>query len=330
MEFGKANLTNSGTGQERAAIYKLGHEQESQRTMIVRIAPPIKDLAAKGTWRVFIKRHFGYVQPVTKKDGTKINIPLPFLCPQEYDREGNVTVQCDECNEIKRFKTEIETAEVALKKEGKDEAAIDSILKHKKAWTKTHNLSRKWYSIGKNLDHKWGYVETSKTCMNDFLETIKSLTADGNDPLGQNGLWFKFTRTGSKFNDISDKAKEMLEKQADGSLRFKSDTLTENDIAQLEKLDSLSALPTVLAKKLTAAQVSEIVKSGGDENVLKAIFNTPTKTESKPQTVTLEESGKTLAQHMVETVAKAEVKKTLSVKEAAEMPVDEFLAQFEN
>lgn len=286
LAIGKTNYKGGSAGgnaalPEKLTFYKLGHKAADgkDRVLIVRGAPPIGPLAETGVWRRFMKQHFGYGFNVITGSGEKRFIPATFLCIEETDREGNVKVQCPECNEIKLRKAKKEAKEVEMKAAGKTEEEIDTALKHVKMWLREHNVDKKWWMNAKDPSGKWGILTISYSSMKLYMEILKELTEKNFDPLGaEKGLWFRFTRRGNSFNDIKDIPTVEMDTAQDGSMRMRLDTLTDGDLVQLAALPPL----TEHGRVLTYDQIDELVKSGGDEQVVRTVMNIPVSNNRAP------------------------------------------------
>lgn len=369
VTFGKPNYSGSGNTQqqERVPYFKLGHKTPADRTLIARIAPPYGAGAEKGVWRRFVKNHFGYTISFVNDKGEKRDIPQTFLCIEDTDRDGNVRSECPECNEIKKFDAKLKDMEAKLKAEGKSEADILTATQYLRVWLKAHNIDKKWHMVAKNVASQWGYLTISYSAMKLLMEEIKKLGEAGIDPLSpEKGVWFRFTRTGTFFNEIKDTPVVEMEEVEGGMFRRKYDALTASDLEALAKLPELHTV----GKSLTFEQIQLLVKSGGDEQVVRTVFNLPTPSrrnqtaapaqESKPASTPQEtkpaaapapapaaEEDDEVAKAMA-ALAAAQAKKKAAQAAAAqpppaakpatpgpnamaamEMPMDEFLAQFE-
>jgi hypothetical protein len=287
IKIGKANYSDKSDSKEKTVFYSLGHKVPADRRLTLRFAPPIGELADKGIWKVFIKDHWGYTLAVVDGQGKKRNIPLKFGCIEKTDRNGNVLQECPECEEIKRQKLARDTKEKALKEAGKDPETIETSLKFVKDWIKAHNLDRKWHMVAKDLSGKWGFAKMSHSCEKLLLGEIQKQIEKGQDPIGLKGMWFDFERTGNSFNDIKDLPKPTMEEDSSGAFRFKFDTLTDSDFEQLEKLMPLNQL----SRMLSYEQIEQLVQSGGDEQVVRAVFGMPVREESS-STVSTETTTK--------------------------------------
>src|SRR6185369_17099167 len=220
--YGKANYDNNSGQLPQLTFFKLRSRDPKVLSLQARIAPPIKDLAEKGTWAVYVKTHFGYRIKVTKKDGTQVEIPQTFVCPEQRDRTGNITSDCPECNAISLARSKMDTAKKRLEAEGKTAEQVTAGLRSYSSWLKNHALDKKWHMIAKSQDGKWGYLQISHSLKKRLGEVISEMvTKSGGklDPLGpERGVWFHFTRNDTqKFNEIDDQVKPLMEETEPGS-----------------------------------------------------------------------------------------------------------------
>jgi hypothetical protein len=278
VPYGKANYESGGQF-EKVVYHQLGHKQESDRVLIVRIAPPIKSFAEKGIWARYIKTHWGYgIRYTNSKTGETKKIPKTFLCIERVDREGAITQECPECKETRAIKADVDERQKKYASEGKTPEEIESLLRSKKGYLKDHNQDRKWHMLAKDLNGKWGYLKISHTCKQLLDAQIKKLIEKGIDPLcSDKGVYFRFERTGTTWNTI----KDTPEVHRDAEDKIKYDQLTDGDWGQLEKLQELAILGT----PLTYDQIQHLVRSGGDEETVRMVMNLPQKS-AEPEVVT--------------------------------------------
>lgn len=271
MQIGKPNYNRTNT--EKLTYYRLGMK-ENQRELTVFIAPPIKSMAADGNYAAYLKQHFGYTTP-GKADKP---IPMTFNCLERKDKNQNIVQECPECNEISLRKTSVETMEIKLKASNTPPEIIEAQLRPQRDWLKSHNLDRKWNLLAKSESGVWGILTLSHTAFKDLQREITDLRKLGvEDPIGQTGVWFSFTRTGTAFNDIKDTCKAVQIRDGK-SFSHKYGTLTELDLQALEAMPEL----ITLGRKISYEQIKMLVESGGDENVVKSVFNLSQKTETSP------------------------------------------------
>lgn len=284
IQFGKPNYNNNGSNNqqsERQVFFKLGHKDPKQRTLVVRIAPPIGELSQSGIWARYIKQHFGYTIKFTNRSGETKSVPMTFKCIEQTDRNNNVLQPCPECEEIRRQKEELEKKTKRLEAEGKSKEEVKTATHYLKAWLKDHNLDKKWHLVAKNTAGQWGFLTISHSAWKLLKGNpsapglIDNLVAKNIDPLSPDkGVWFRFVRNGTDFNEIRDipeVEKETVTVNGETLERVKFDSFTQADLAALEKLPSLDSL----GRTLTFDQIKMLVTSGGDEETVRTVMNMP-------------------------------------------------------
>lgn len=286
LTVGKSNYNANNSA--KLVFYRLGMK-DNQRELTLRIAPPIKDLAEKGYIAVYVKQHFGY--SIAGKDNKRI--PVTFNCIERRGKDKKIVQECPECNEIAARKADLEAKEARYKADGTAAEVVEAALRPAKAWLKEHNLDKKWNLNAKNEAGVWGYLAIGHKCYDkELLPLLKKLQTSMSieDPTGvEEGVWLKFTRLGDKFNDIADKVEVVQVSLGKGQTQIKTDTLNEKDFSALEAMPSL----TTLGRRLTYEQIATLVESGGDEEVVKAVFNSSSPRSEKGETSPVSTSGPT-------------------------------------
>jgi hypothetical protein len=264
MQVGKPNY-NAGN-KDRLTFFRLTMKDDG-RFLSVRIAPPVKSLADEGKFAIYCKQHFGYGYRF--KEGGPV-VPQTFICIERKDRKsGSLIEECPECSENALRQTEYDAQLKRLVAGGMSEEAAKRQLMPLGTYLKEHNLDRKWNLLAKNKAGTWGILSISHKCYEALLAQIKELQALGiEDPLGIEGVWFEFKRTGDSWNTIVDTV--TVEKIASGKGNFSisTDTLTEVDFKAIEALPELTAI----GRKLTYDQIKMLVSSGGAEDVVKSVM----------------------------------------------------------
>jgi hypothetical protein len=269
LQIGKPNYNR--TNSEKLVYYRLGMK-DNQRELTLFICPPIKSMAEDGAYATYVKQHFGYTLP---GKGDK-PYPKTFNCIEKRDKGRNVTQECPECNEIDLRKKAMEATEVRLKAANSTPEIIEAHLRPMKAWLKEHNCDKKWNLLAKNEANVWGILALSHTAFKDFQREIADLRKAGiEDPIGVTGCWWRFTRTGTSFNDITDTCKAVQEKSGK-SFMYKEATMTDSDFQALEAMPELTSLGT----KISYEQIKMLVESGGDEAVVKSVFASSQRSET--------------------------------------------------
>lgn len=281
--IGKPNYAGGGdqSGRQSLTFHKLGHKEPKNRVLVVRIAPPVGPLAERGIWALYVKQHFGYSIPFTNRNGEVKKIPVTFRCLERQDRNGNITQRCPECDEINRQKEKLAAKEKELSAKGLSEDDIKAQTAFVRMWLKEHNLDRKWNMVAKDNGSRWGFLTISHACFKLLKGNeqapglIDTLIANGIDPLSPDkGLWIRFTRNGTAFNEIRDiptVETESVTRDGETYERKKYDALTQADIDAISKLPALDTL----GRELTFDAIKRIVESGGDEEILRDVMNMP-------------------------------------------------------
>lgn len=330
QKYGKASYgKNTKYENSRPVTYKLkfDHKDPANRSLTLRFAPPVKDQQNNPHgWYKQINQHYGYGIEVKKKNGETVFVPQTFKCVRRYGSDGQISEECPECNEILKIKTDTAAKEAALKAAGRSEDEIKSLMKANNDWLKSHNLDRKIYLFAKNQDNVWGYAAITKTCKEALDAKINELVSQGLDPLDpEAGVWFRFTRvTPDGKVDTVDTEKVV---SPDGrSFSYKTDTMTQNDWEQIEKLPSLSQYATVISTE----DVRTLVDTKGEAAA--AIFARGKPTYTKPTATTEQSPAPVAAPAVVQApvVTQAAAPTQVSIPPGATLPggqsVEEFLA----
>jgi len=264
-KFGKAS-TGTGT---RTRHFRLVDGSNHYR-----IAPAYGTLAASGKWFRFIKQHWGY-----KSAGNETNVagfPRLFICQEDVDFKSKLVHKaCDECSLISNTAAAVENRAQQLLEAGKSEADIETILGPKRQWLKEHNLDKKYIVLAKNDKNEWGVLwlpYKAKEALDNRRKTIQ--TEEGFDVLdADDGAWVNFTRSGQGFKTSygCDIVSEII--ALDNGKRAKQpkqEALVDADFDSIvAECPDLNSVGTVL----TDEQVTRLVESMGDPDVVEAIFN---------------------------------------------------------
>lgn len=235
---------------------------------VVRILPPMNELAADGTWAVYAGIHFGY-KGVNARDRSKPT-HRPFQCIEEKDfKTMMLTQDCPECDNIAAAEKERESLETQLVAEGKTKEQIKEELEPIVSWLKEHNVDRKWAMHAKLPDGTFTILKIPhKTKKLLEKEIARVIAEDGVDPLHpEQGVWFCFERSG-KGKDTQDTVTVEYESVKEGGRiirTLKLAPLTEADEAKaVKECRNLKMLNT----KISYEQIKMLVEcSGGDEDV---------------------------------------------------------------
>jgi hypothetical protein len=264
-KFGKASTTN-GT--------RIRHHRLVDGNNHFRIAPAYGTLAASGKWFRFIKQHWGYKS--AGNDTSPAGFPKLFICPEDVDYKSKmIRKACDECSLISNTAAKVENREAQLKEGGKSEAEIETILGAQYEWLKAHNLDKKYIVLAKNDKNEWGVLWLPYKAK-EALDTRRKLVQaeEGFDVLdAEEGAWVNFTRSGQGFktNYGCDSVSEIITlDNGKKAKQPKQEALVDADFdAIVAECPDLNSVGTVL----TDEQISRLVESMGDADVVEAIFN---------------------------------------------------------
>lgn len=243
---------------------------------IFRILPPLGELAAEGIWAVYDSMHWGY------KGSRGMR---PFKCIQKKDfKTKMIKVQCPECDKIAEKTALVEDHKKSLAAQGKSPEEIAESVKPLSDWLFSHNLDKKWYLNVLTQDGKIGRLAIPHKMYTQLQEVITDLVSkQGVDPIGvEGGLWFNLVRTGKGLQTTHRVAVvEQMETINGRAMRtYKPAPLTQEVLQRVgtEAYDLKNAV-----KSLSFDDIQLIVKSGGDPEIVDAIFGNGEVTRSAEQ-----------------------------------------------
>ncbi len=273
--FGKASTGGGGS--------KTRHHRLVDGSNIYRIAPAYGTLAASGKWFRFIKQHWGYKS--TGNDQNPQGFPRLFICPEDVDfRTKIVRRACAECTAISTTAANVENKTQKLKEAGKTDEEINTVLGVQKQWLKEHNLDKKYMVIAKNMKEEWGILWLpfkAKEALDNRRKKV--LEEEGYDILdADEGAWIEFTRSGTFRTTVygCDVVSELVATASGKKARqTKQEALTDADFDMIvAEVPDLSTIGT----SLTDEQIERLVESGGDPEVVEAIFNEGREASASP------------------------------------------------
>lgn len=155
--------------------------KKNQNTFILRVLPPMGNLADAGKWSIYHRVEFGY----TGTDGRM----RPFLSPRVVNFKGMVEVE----SEAHKRRELIKAQQAAAKKNG-DNALVE----------KSTNLLKKYNQDAKHhmnvidLQGNIGLFKLGHKGFQALKAEVDRLRSEGIDPIGvDNGRFFVFSRNGS-------------------------------------------------------------------------------------------------------------------------------------
>ena len=254
------NPTDENTG-FKFKFFSLSEKEAN----IYRIAPPVKSLKSVGKWKIFDSIHFGYTIPNEKKP-EKPRHPA-FRCIQKKNRNGMIEQDCPECDFLAREKAQDEK--------------LKASNKPVRDWNDPtrHNLDKKYYVLAKNLAGEWGVLKIQYKAM----QAIEDVLAEYQEQSGgqhaldaKAGVWLTISKSGKGF-ETRFNASVTLEDMGGGNFRRKPAALTSVDAAAIEKCPDLATYND--NKVLSYDQISALVASNGDPEVVAMVFGQPFRAE---------------------------------------------------
>lgn len=336
---------NSGFGKAKfgknAEVYSKIFKLEDGKELIVRLLPPMKSLAANGTWAVYQAVHYGYYG-INKKDPSKVSA-RPFKCIEEKNfKTGMITRSCPECVEIKLKKELLEERTAQLEKRT-DMTAEEKkvVLAPLENFVRKHNVDRKWYINVMDLSGAFGFLTISHRLKKQLDDLIQKINNDeGVDPFDlDNGAWFNFRRNGKKLAVI-DTVEAVYAKEEVNGRRvnvLKMAPLTEQQ--QASALAQCSDLSEVV-RSISVDQMNLLVGSSGDPDDVDRILSLgATGARSELERSASRREASPMNEVSVAAPVRAnksetkpvvnEVKQPPKTNAIAELPEDKFLELFE-
>jgi hypothetical protein len=256
-------------GKAQYGSRKKNNFRLQEGSTIARILPPFGACAAKGIWATFEGVHWGYKGSLGMK---------PFKCPQKKNfKTKMVEVQCPECDKIAAKKKLHDEQKKALEEQGKTPEQVKEQLKPLADWLFSHNLDKKWHMNVLMPDGKMGRLSIPHKMYQQLQAAISDLVEKkGIDPMSPDqGVQFEFIRTGKGVNTthtIKVVEQEMTVDVGGKSMKVSTPKvvpLTEEVIGRLatEAYDLSQS-----AAALTFDQIKSLVESGGDSDIVDAVF----------------------------------------------------------
>jgi hypothetical protein len=246
---------------------------------IYRILPPCGSLAEAGKWTVYEAIHWGY-------KGTN-NRFRNFRCPLQKGKDKMVVKPCAECDKIAEQKATYDRLFKELTEgKGMGKEAAKEKLKYLGDWTQSHNRDAKWYMNVMNPQGEIGRLPIPHKMYEALKLAIAEVIKKQIDPIAiDQGVYFDFQRSGT-FSQTTHAVRIVTESftppgTTDTYERIKKAPLTQE---QLKRMETEAYDLGDMFRSLTSDQVAMLVKSGGEADVVDAVFASP---ESKKDVATL-------------------------------------------
>jgi len=320
MEIGKPS---SGGGSRKKNYFKV-----TQGSSVFRILPPMGNLAKAGVWSKYYEVHFGYENVD--------DYMRPFQTCEVKSRDRKMIEIDDPATErIKKLKSQLVAVQERNKTNPSDalEAKIEE-LQTLVGFPAKFNLDKRHYVNAMNEKGEIGLLglkHKEKLALEDARAKLKK--EDGVDPVGFDGAFIEFTKSGKAFDTIVQvSGHSIVSKGTDGknvrtlNTHSLDDTLINRLADEAFELDNLFIA-------LTREEIKTIVKASeaGEEKGKKAVSavfekyqpsksaKTEAKTVEKVEVVEEKVVAKTVTKSTPKATVKAapKVEETLSMDEEA-------------
>lgn len=221
---------------------------------VYRILPPLGEMADTGRWFKHYKVVWGY------QDSNKKNKPFLDCFKASYDDSGKM-IGVDVPSAARDRAEEIKTARAAVADALKADPTNQELLAKKKTLGELgmkYNIESKYYINAVNEQNEIGLLKIGKRAMDGLMEQIKVLRERGLDPLGLNGVFFNFHRSGTGLSTVYTVTPHRV-LNADGTESMKTHTMDDVFINRLsaEAFELADMYPAP-----TSEEVSRIVNEG--------------------------------------------------------------------
>ena len=154
--------------------------RKDQNTFILRILPPMGELADAGKWSVYHKVEFGYK--------TSDNRLKPFLSPRVVNYQGMVEVESEAHKRREGLKAQADQAK---------DSGDTSTEQRCRELLRQYNQDAKHYMNAVDLQGNVGLFKIGHRGYQALKAEIDRLRSEGVDPIGvENGRYLVFNRTG--------------------------------------------------------------------------------------------------------------------------------------
>lgn len=254
VKIGKARFGSQG-GQQRK-YFKLKDGEQAYR-----ILPPLGELADQGRWSVFHSVHYGY----KSSDGKQ----KPFLtCEVKNRKNGMIEVADAAKDRITTLKAKLEEA-----KKNNNKAIVDR-LEPLVGQQGMYNLDNNHYMNVIDAQGNIGILKIRHKAKLALEAEIKSLNADGVDPLGvEDGRYFVFTRSGMG-RDTTFGVKVLKEKiKVEGVGNVERDVVHKLDENLISRLSTEAGELNKIFKSLTSEEIKQVVAGSNLETGVSPVLD---------------------------------------------------------
>jgi hypothetical protein len=272
--------------------------KKDQNTFILRILPPLGELAESGKWSVFHRVEFGHL-------GTDGRMK-PFLSPRVVNFDGMVEVESESHTRRESLKTQLEQAKAAG-----NAGLVEQIT----TLLRKYNQDSKHYMNVVDLQGNIGLFKIGHRGFQALKAQIEKLRSEGIDPIGiENGRFFVFSRSGKGRDTVYTVNEYKQKTEIDGPTgKMLVDAPFPHSINDsiLSKLDTDAFELNKVYPSITAEQESRILNEGA--TAVDEILGNKKKEQApvNPASVAKTESLNTEA--LAQTVADATANESLNI-----------------
>ena len=221
---------------------------------VYRILPPLGEMADTGRWFKHYKVVWGY------QDSNKKNKPFLDCFKASYNDSGKM-IGVDVPSAARDRAEEIRAARNAVLEALKTDPTNQELLAKKKTLADLgmkYNIESKYYVNAVNEQNEIGLLKIGKRAMDALMEQIKVQRERGLDPLGLNGLYFNFHRSGTGLSTVYTVTPHRV-LNADGTESMKKHTM---DDAFINRLGTEAYELADMYPAPTSEEVARIVAEG--------------------------------------------------------------------
>jgi hypothetical protein len=269
------------------APYQIVKFSKTCSAFTVRILPPMKSLRESKRWSLYFGLIFGW-NGRNSKDPTKMRF-RPVLSLEERDHNsGTFTGTSDlealikQMNEKKDFRASQLVASGAPDdaKELRKDAEYNKLAD----WCYNHSVNRRHYFLAIDREGKPCLVMVTHKCKKALDAVLETLVQEGEDPIGMNGMYLTFKRTGQG-NQVIDSVSPAMEQEMVNGKKMSS--YVRHQMTAEVAAAVVAALPDLNEYKesfrLPPSAMSELAVSGGDPVEVDRIWSSYKKPRERAQ-----------------------------------------------
>lgn len=268
--FGGAKLGPDGWNRYKLKANKDG----SESVLDARLFPSYGAFRSLDKWCDYQTQHFGFNGKNTEDESKQRMRPFLCVCEEDY-RTRKIKVECPMCTLIAQRKEEREAKMTKLMAQGKSKEEALILTKDLGEWLKDYNADRKWVMAVMATDGGVGILSITHTCKKKLEALLRKLKRDEDiDALSlTDGVWLRFTRTGTGFQVEDDVDVIYDNVTSDDGKKYKQIRMA--PVTAEQARHALKVLPPLseVNTRITRDQVARLVACSGDPEEVDAIFD---------------------------------------------------------